>query len=95
MSMIPITARKAMQQFVPASLRQRCATCGHLNIVRDLWLSCGRGGFSVTPWSVCIDWKSAAGGLKPVPNRSKTESQAHGAEAGSSAPAADGQKEAP
>lgn len=56
MSTSPITARKTMQGYVAASLRQRCATCQHQKSLDALWLTCSRGGFAVTAYAVCNDW---------------------------------------
>lgn len=89
--------RRMQAGFVPAAQRERCGTCNQVQTHKPsadvTELSCSKVGF-VTSWAVCKGWESASQALKPVPNRSKTESQAHGAETGSSVPVADSQKEA-
>jgi len=68
MSTSPINARKTVQGYVPAPLRQRCQSCHHQVSLDGLWLSCGRGGFAVTAYSVCNDWvKKVPPGFKGPP----------------------------
>lgn len=99
----PVAFRRQQAGFVPATRRERCANCAHVEVhstpvnsqvVREhsFDYSCDRVGFT-TAWAVCKGWESASQARKPVPNRSKTEIRPHGAETGSSAPAAGGQKE--
>ena len=93
----PVAFRRQQAGFVPAAQRERCATCAQVRTYKPdadtPEMSCPRVGF-VTAWAVCKGWESASQARKPVPNRSKSEIRPHGAETGSSASAADGQKEA-
>ena len=68
MSTSPITARKTMQGYVAASLRQRCASCAHQRSLDALWLTCSRGGFAVTAYAVCNEWApKRPAGKEPPP----------------------------
>jgi hypothetical protein len=57
MSTSPIQAAKNMQGYVPATQRQRCATCHFGADCYGSGLQCRKGGFLVTVYSVCSDWQ--------------------------------------